>query len=355
MTAVVTTVAAERLRHVDDLKIVLTAGVITAHAAITYGAEGSWFYVEDGPGALTVLLALGSVFGMGLFFFLAGAFVPGSVARKGPARYVAGRWLRLGLPFAVFVGVVVPAMHWWVDGGAAADAWSEQLHDLDAGPLWFVGVLLVASTVAAPFATPADPRPISGRTLVALAAAIAVVTFLLRLRWEIDSHQPFSAHVWQWGQCLGLFALGIHAGRHGWFADIPQRLRRRAVPIGLGTAAIVGLLVGTAGDLDVFAGGMRWQAAAAAATEGVICVCAAIALTDVFRGRRRGRLSAEMARAAYGAFILQAPVLVGLALALQDSPLPPLGRFAVVAPIGIAGSFAAAALLRRAPGLRAVL
>ena len=31
----------ERLGHVDDLKILLTAGVIAAHAAITYGAEGS--------------------------------------------------------------------------------------------------------------------------------------------------------------------------------------------------------------------------------------------------------------------------------------------------------------------------
>ena len=76
----------DRLGHVDDLKVVLTPGVIAAHAAITYGSEGSWYYTEDGPEWLTVPLALGAVFGMGLFFFLAGAFTPASVARKGVRR-----------------------------------------------------------------------------------------------------------------------------------------------------------------------------------------------------------------------------------------------------------------------------
>ena len=89
--------------------------------------------------------------------------------------------------------------------------------------------------------------------------------------------------------------------------------------------------------------------------EGIICVCAAIALTDLFRGRTRGQLSIELARAAYAAFILQTPILVGLALTLRDSPLPALARFAVVASLGIALSFAAGALLLRLPGVRRVL
>jgi glucan biosynthesis protein C len=345
-----------RLRHVDDLKIVLTAGVIAAHAAITYGAEGSWFYEEDGPEWLTVPLALGAIFGMGLFFFLAGAFTPASLARKGTRRFLADRWLRLGVPFLVFGLVIVPAVQWWVDGGSAADVWEEQLRDLDTGPLWFVGVLLIASTLAVPFARPAPPGPLRGRLLILTAIAVGVVSFAVRLRWELDSHQPFAAHVWQWGQCLGLFALGIEAGRRGWFTEIPRHLRRRCAVVGLATGVVVAALVGSAGDdLDPFSGGWRWQSIAAAGTEGIICVCAAIALTDVFRGRTRGVLSAELARAAYGAFILQAPVLVGLALLLQDSALPPLARFAIVAPLGIALSFAAGVLLLRIGVLRRIL
>jgi peptidoglycan/LPS O-acetylase OafA/YrhL len=345
----------DRLGHVDDLKVVLTAGVITAHAAITYGAEGSWFYEEDGPEWLTVPLALGAIFGMGLFFFLAGAFTPASVARKGVGRFLADRWLRLGIPFAVFVLLVVPAVQWWVDGGSAADVWEEQLRELDANVAWFIGVLLLFSTVAAPFLRPAAPGDLRGRTLVLTAAAIFVVSFVMRLRWELDSSQIFAAHLWQWGQCLALFLLGIDAGRRGWFDRIPQDLRRRCIPIGLGTALLVAVLIGLEGDIDVFAGGWSWQAVAAPLTEGVICVCAAVVLTDVLRGRRRGPLSCELARSAYGAFILQAPVLVGLALLLRDSSLPALARFAVVAPAAIALAFAAAAVLRRLPGVDRIL
>jgi hypothetical protein len=346
----------DRLGHVDDLKVVLTAGVIAAHAAITYGAEGSWYYEEDGPEWLTVPLALGAIFGMGLFFFLAGAFTPASVARKGAGRFLADRWLRLGIPFAAFVLLVNPAVQWWVDGGSAADTWRDQLGgDLDSGPLWFVGVLLVFSTAAAPFVRPAPPGELRGRVLVLTAIAVFVVSFVLRLRWEIDSSQVFAAHLWQWGQCLGLFLLGIDAGRRGWFDRIPQELRRRCIPIGIGTALLVGVLIGLEGDIDVFAGGWGWQAVAAPLTEGIICVCAAVVLTDVLRGRLRGPLSRELARSAYGAFILQAPVLVGLALLLQDSSLPALGRLAIVAPVGIALSFAAAALLRRVPGVARIL
>ena len=186
----------DRLGHVDDLKVVLTAGVITAHAAITYGAEGSWFYEEDGPEWLTVPLAMGAVFGMGLFFFLAGAFTPASVARKGVGRFLADRWLRLGIPFAVFVLVVVPAVQWWVDGGSAADVWRDQIEgDLDAGPLWFVGVLLLFSTAVAPFLRPAAPGELRGRTLALTALAVFLVSFVLRPRWEIDSSQVFAAHL----------------------------------------------------------------------------------------------------------------------------------------------------------------
>jgi glucans biosynthesis protein C len=346
-----------RLRHVDDLKILLTAGVITGHAAITYGAEGSWFYTEHGPEALTVPLALGAIWGMGLFFFLAGAFTPASVARKGAARFLADRWLRLGVPFAVFVALVVPAVQWWADGGTAADAWEEQWRDLDAGPLWFVGVLLLFSTIAVPFLRPGEPGAVPGRALVLAAAAIVVLTFVVRLRWEIDSDQPFAAHVWQWGQCIVLFALGIDAGRRGWFTRIPAVLRRRCIAIGLVAGVGVAVLVGASGDdLDPLGGGVRPQAAATAVLEGVICVCAAMALTDLFRGRtRRGRLSAELARAAYAAFILQAPVLVGLALALRDSGLPALAKFAIVAPLGVALSFAAGAVLLRVPVLARIL
>jgi hypothetical protein len=360
--------ATARLGHVDDLKVALTAGVITAHSAITYGAEGSWFYREPDDGALSVVLtvplALGAIFGMGLFFFLAGAFTPAALERKGTARFLADRWLRLGIPFALFVLLVVPLTQWLADAGAgeetsAADQVRIQLEDLDAGPLWFVGVLLLFSTVYALAARPAPgPRDgeLTGRVVLATMAAVAVATFVLRLWFPLDSSQVFAAHVWQWGQCAGLFVLGLQAGSRGWFTRIPGRLRARCAWAMAACAVVVIVMVGSyADDLDPLAGGLTWQSAVVSVTEGVMATAAAVVLTDLFRGRRRGRLAGPAGRAAYGAYVLQAPVLVAIALLLRDSGLPPALRFAILATTGVTACFVLAHFLRKLPGARQVL
>ena len=361
---------ATRVGHVDDLKVALTAGVITAHAAITYGAEGSWFYDEAGDdggtlgAVLTAPLAIGALFGMGLFFFLAGAFTPDALERKGTGRFLADRWVRLGVPFAAFVLAVVPLVQWLADAGSGADTsaaeqWRVQLEDLDAGPLWFVGVLLLFSTVNALAARrwrAAGRRPLTGRLVLGTMAGIAVVSFVVRLAFPLDSPEPFQAHVWQWGQCAGLFVLGLHAGRHGWFAEIPAGLRRRCGWAFACAGAVVVLLVGLQGDdLDPLAGGLTWQSAVLATAEGVLATAAAVVLTDLFRDRRRGRVAAAAARAAYGAYILQAPVLVAFALLLRDTGLPPALKFAVVATAAVAACFTLSAAVGRLPGVRLVL
>ena len=61
-------------------------------------------------------------------------------------------------------------------------------------------------------------------------------------------------------------------------------------------------------------------------------------------------------RSAYGAFMLQGPVLLGLAIALRPLPLPAEIKALLVAGGGIVGSFALAWLLiSRVPGVRRVL
>ena len=360
-----------RLGHVDDLKVALTVGVITAHAAITYGAEGSWFYREPDDGvlsvALTVPLALGSQFGMGLFFLLAGAFTPAALRRKGVRRFLADRWLRLGLPFAVFVFAVVPLVQWLADAGSgeatsAAEEWRQQLEDLDAGPLWFVGVLLLFSTVYALVAgrvrAPAPERGggLTGRLVVGTMAGVALASFVLRLVFPMDSSQVFAAHVWQWGQCVGLFLLGLHAGSRTWPADVPAWLRRRCAWALAAGAVVVVAMVGLYGDdLDPLTGGVTWQSAVVCSTEGVMATAAAIVLPDLFRRRRRGHVAVVAGRAAYGAYILQAPVLVAIALLLRPVDLPPAVKFVVLATTAVAACFATAAALVRLPGARQVL
>jgi peptidoglycan/LPS O-acetylase OafA/YrhL len=75
-------------------------------------------------------------------------------------------------------------------------------------------------------------RPLRPRLLVARAAFVAVASFAFRIVFEVDSYQMGAAHIWQWGQCIGLFALGVLAGRQGRLIRIPPGIGRacRRIP-----------------------------------------------------------------------------------------------------------------------------
>ena len=100
-----------RLGYIDQIRVLTIVLVIMVHAGVTYGSIGGWFYVEPGSDDLTkallsLFVTLCQSFFMGLFFFIAGYFTPGSFDRKGAGGFIKDRLLRLALPF-VFFSVVL--------------------------------------------------------------------------------------------------------------------------------------------------------------------------------------------------------------------------------------------------------
>ena len=93
-----------RLAYLDNLKILLVVGVIAMHTAITYGLDGSWYLesYDEMPdalvGAVSFVLGVGWLFGLGLFFLIAGRLSAPSLDRKGSARFARDRLIRLGVP-----------------------------------------------------------------------------------------------------------------------------------------------------------------------------------------------------------------------------------------------------------------
>jgi hypothetical protein len=362
-------VSTPRRAHLDNLKTVLMAGVITGHVFITYADVGSWAYREPSanksfviPAALYVVL--GSMFAMGLFFLIAGLFVPRALARKGPAGFLRDRLARLGPPFLAFLLVVFPFVRWMGDGRGRSLAWffRAQLKDLDPGPLWFVLALLIFSAAYAAWRAlrPARPtrRPWRPFFLAGLAAGIAAATFVVRLRYPIDSHQIFVLHVWQWPQCIGLFALGIACAENGWLDPVTDRLRRLSGLAALGGAlTIVSTLLINMKNTDPLGGGMSWQAALVAVGEGITAVGSSVWLLGFFQRRLdyAGPLARGMGHAAFGAYVVQAPVAVAIARLAQPLSIAPELKFLFVAPAAVAGSFGLAWLLTRVPGIKRVL
>jgi glucans biosynthesis protein C len=374
-----TSVGAERFVYLDNLKVLLVVGVIAVHAAIIYGVDGS-FYLEDYDsmgdvtvGLLTVLAGAGFLFGLGVFFLIAGRLSGPSLDRKGPRRFVLDRLVRLGIPVVFYIVAIAPVMEYvkYRDEGGAQGFLAyarDQLSDPAPGPTWFLEALLVFSLAYAlvrwvrPARGPASAQPLRGRQVAAVAAAIALLSFAMRLAvpyGEEHVHIQFAL----FPQYAILFGLGCLAGRHGWLETLTPALRRQCGLAGLiALVALVLLLVAggfTESDAkrDLYAGGWHWQAAGASLVEGSLAATLPVFLIGWFRAHwnRQGPLLRRMAAAAYGAFIIHPPVIVGLALALHRVAVPAELKFALVLAGGVAGSFGITAVLMRIPLIGSVI
>ena len=369
----------ERLAYLDNLKTILIAGIIGAHAMMGYADFGSWTYQDVREVALSpvvetifvvVVASLGGLFLMALFFLISGLLTQDSLARKGEARFMVDRLWRLGLPFALYTVVAWPLVEYALHEPLLHERsyWQSFMDTdpvLDNGPMWFVGVLLAYSFGLVLWRrwAPAGSAegPLRWRRLLLVSLAVGVSTFLIRIGLPADSGQPLNAHVWAWPEYIAMFGLGVVAARRGWLRPIPGELARRC-----GVATVVAILC-TAGailtaeslglDADAFAGGWGLPALFAALTEGVLAVAAPIWVLATAQRRlnRTGPWRTALARSSYLAFMLQGPVLVGLALALRPVALSGDVKALLVASLGIVGSFGLAWPLATKTALRRIV
>jgi glucans biosynthesis protein C len=370
----------QRLAYLDNLKILLVIGVIALHTAITYGFDGSWYLesYDEMTGAvvnaLTVVLGTGWLFGLGLFFLIAGLLTVPSIDRKGPRRFAQDRLVRLGLPIVAYTLLVSPFLE-YVDyrqneGGTEA-LWpfvQDQVWSFAPGPTWFLEALLAFSLGYALWRAlrgegePPSRAPLRGRQVAAIALAISATSFTAHLAFPIGSEQ-FHVQLGMFPQYVILFSLGVAAVRRGWLDTLTPRLQRGCGIASLiaAPALLVALLAGGffEGDAaeDRFAGGWHWEAAAFPLAEGVLATCVSLWALGYFRRRLNHlpSLARRMAPQAYGAFIVHPPVIVGLALAIHPLPLPAELKFIAVLAAGVAGSFSLPALLGRAGPIATVV
>jgi len=372
--------AEPRLAYLDNLKAFLIAGIIAAHAMMGYSTFGSWTYQDIQEATLSEVtetifvvaaVSLGALFLMGLFFLLSGLMAQDSLDRRGPGRFARERLLRLGIPFAVYTLVIWPVLEWallepYFPRGSYWAWFTDDDPYLDNGPMWFVGVLLLFSLVLAARRrsrppAPADDEPLQARWLVPVALAVGMLTFLVRIALPADSNQPLNSHLWAWPEYIALFGLGVVAARRGWLRPVPREISR---PAGIATLVCVVLLAAMVLSTDPlglemedWAGGFGLPAFLAAMLEGMIVVAAPVWVLSFAQRHlnRTGPIRGAMARGSYAAFMLQGPVLIGLALAFRHTSLPGDLKAVLVASLGIALSFALAYPLVAKTPLRRVL
>jgi peptidoglycan/LPS O-acetylase OafA/YrhL len=156
----------------NNLRAVVILVVLAFHSVLAYlGSLGpSAFAFDNAPFewrafpivdthrwfGFDVLCAWQDVYLMSLMFFLSALFTWSSLTRKGPGRFLGDRILRLGVPFAFAVIVVMPLALYPVYRMTAADpglgAYVRHYLALPFwpnGPMWFIWQLLALAVVAA--------------------------------------------------------------------------------------------------------------------------------------------------------------------------------------------------------------
>jgi peptidoglycan/LPS O-acetylase OafA/YrhL len=373
---------APRDLYIDRLRSIMTALVIFHHTAITYGAIGGWFWREVEPSgtASSVLLVLfcttNQAYFMGLFFLLAGYFTPASLERKGYARFIGDRFLRLGVPLLAFELILGPLTAGMVnfaqgDGFWSAIRWIWRHKQFINGPLWFAQALLIFSLAYCAW------RAIFGSSLAAsertpqtipaqrwwLVSAVGVGAAALAIRQVVPvGVNVFGLQLGYFATYIFLFAVGIAAWRHDWLRQLGWKQARPwiitlliAWPVLPVDVTILRNWRGTSSNGT--SAGLSWASILYALWEPFVAwgLIAAWLLFMRRYGNAPSALWTWLNRRAYAVYIIHPPVLVGISLLLHGWPAPALVKFGLTGTLACVAAWLLADPLVRLPGVRQVV
>ena len=374
--------ASSRDLYIDRLRSAMTACVILHHTAITYGAVGGWYYYEFHPSdsvsslLLTMYCATQQAYFMGFFFLLAGYFTSGSLERKGYARFIGDRFLRLGVPLLAFVVLLNPLTVGLVAAAGGHSFWRTfgfywQNRILGNGPLWFAQALLIFSLGYCVWRAIFGSRIGEARRIPTrvpayrswLLSALGVGAVALGIRQFVPSGvNVFGLQLGYFSSYIFLFAIGIAAWRYDWLRQLEWKNARPwivalivawpCLPIGI---AIANAKYGP--GKASFGGGFTWPSILYAFWEPFVAWGLMAALLIIFRTHlnQPSALWSWINRRAYAVYIIHPPVLVGGALLLHAWQAPALIKFAVTGALACTACWLIADPLVRLPGIRRIV
>jgi peptidoglycan/LPS O-acetylase OafA/YrhL len=374
----------EKIYYIDNLRVLLTVLVVLHHSFVTYGAPGGWYYMEKTThvGALipmTFLVSVNQSFFMGFFFFLSALFLESSLERKGTRQFVADRLKRLGIPLVFYSFVLSPFVDYLVDrfgNGEKISLWQYLRgfhHWVDFGVLWFVAALLIFTLLYTLIRPLLSPRPQAlpsrwvslptNQRILLFAVGLGIISYLVRTLFPVGwILQPFGFQPAHFSQYIALFTLGIVAARYHWLDqfDIKKAkplLRVAIAFILIGFPLLYVLKAVTGSSIADFVGGGTYQSLLSATWEQITGLSIIVVLLGYGRQKwsRQSRLLKNMARSAYGVYIIHPIVLVSISLLFMTLPIDPAIKLLFVGPLAVIGSFLTGAVLVKIPGVNNII
>jgi glucans biosynthesis protein C len=377
----------ERLLSIDNLRWTMILLVISMHSADTYSPLGNWYYTDRRPLSNAALLTFAvwqmylQSFFMGLLFFVAGFFVPASLQRKGPGRFLRDRAYRLGLPVLFYMFLLGPVTeyffsHSWnsTEPTSFAHEWIKHIRNgeflQENGPLWFCLALLIFSAIYAVLRASRGNAPASilkgdslnAGHLIGFALILAVFTFFTRAVLPSGT-SLLNMHLGDFPQYILLFSAGIVIARTRWLQNLsyPWGICSLvgALTVGLGAWFLILQFGGAfAGNGRAFSSGWHWQNAAFASWEAASCTATSYGLLAIFgkKFNSQGRLARFLSNNAFSVYVFHPPIVIACARLLHPMVWPSLLKFATLTVLSAVVSFVlSATVFSRIPLLRNIL
>jgi glucan biosynthesis protein C len=368
------TTAGGRMEFISRYKGLLATLVVLIHTGVTYGGIGGWDFVEAHEVLwlkvlTTTIISFSQSFVLGAFFFISAYFLPRSLEKKGPARFLLDRFIKLGIPYLLYYFLIMPVLvtlgNW---GEGEPFGFGSYFGNCNSGPLWFVEALLLFTLVylvirlvrRSPGRKLFAPGLPSRSAILTYILAAAVLGFAARLVFPIG----WTIHNLQLGffpMYVILFAAGIKAGEEKWLERIAELRLAPWLPIAVtGMVLYLPLMIfggALTNEGEPFLGGFTWQAAAYALWEAAVGTSLFIT-TLVLVARRRWRsngAAASFAGASFGIYLMHGMVIIPLAIAMQPLPLHPALKWIMLSVSGVCLPWAMTLILRKVPGARRVL
>ena len=327
-----------------------------------------------------LLVDFNDIYFMSLMFLISGLFVMPSLSRRGSWNYLAGRAVRLGLPFLVAVTVIMPVAYYpsYLQTGASLSFpqyWIGYFtsYGWPAGPAWFIWVLLTLDALAVLVAM-LNPAVVQNGTVISdwllkrpsvglgLLLAVAALAYLPMLyvfgptRWF--SWGPFAVQASRVALYAIFFATGAVLGAAG----LTHPLLGRAGPFAKGWTVCAGLaLIAFCGlaalqRSTLLHDSLQWHALGAVLFI-LVCVLTGVALIGGFiRHLDVNRSWLDLlAPSAFAIYVLHYAPLTWIQTALLASEIPAVAKASATFIGTLFVSCILAALLRQSPKLRQVL
>jgi surface polysaccharide O-acyltransferase-like enzyme len=368
-----------KLFYIDNIRVLLTILVVLHHTFITYGAPGGWYYTQKTTHLaalfpMTLFVSVNQSFFMGFFFLLSAYFTGPSYDRKGAARFIADRLIRLGIPLLFYSFVFSPFLSYLVYYFAKGQhitylQYLSVFNDwIDFGVMWFVAALLVFTLVYVAMrklitTTFKNNLPAPGAGAILLFCCITG-------RYKLFNQDYISGRVGAstGGVSVGpfytyiaLYIIGLVAYRNKWFDALSDRTGKR-LTLSAWLCLLffpVFFLIKVKFDMPIawYSGGFHWQSLLYAVWEQWIGLSILTALL-VWGKRSWNKSSAlldRLSRSAFAVYIFHPLVIIGLSLSVRNQAVDPAIKLLLVAPLAVLGSFLLGPVILLIPGVKKIL